>query len=106
MAYPGRIVVGIFREQWSYSLQLGALTFAFSIFVGVGLGIASAIKPNSLLDYFGAGVSIFCLVMPSFVFAILRQFVFSAWLGWLPTAYPPAQKRFETAKSDSRRADV
>ena len=85
MAYPGRTVVGIFREQWTYSLQLGLLTFAFSIFVGVGLGIASAIKPHSFLDYFGTGVSIFCLVMPSFVLAILLQFVFSAWLGWLPT---------------------
>ena len=85
MAYPSRTVVEIFRQQWSYSLQLGLLTFVFSIVVGVGLGIASAIRPNSFLDYFGTGVSIFCLVMPSFVFAILLQFVFSAWLGWLPT---------------------
>ena len=85
MAYPGRTVVGIFKEQWSYSLQLGLLTFVFSIIVGVGLGIVSSVKPNSPLDYFGTGVSIFCLVMPSFVFAILLQFVFSAWLGWLPT---------------------
>jgi ABC-type dipeptide/oligopeptide/nickel transport system permease component len=85
MAYPSRTVVEIFRQQWSYSLQLGLLTFVFSIIVGVGLGIASAIRPNSFLDYFGTGVSIFCLVMPSFVFAILLQFVFSAWLGWLPT---------------------
>ncbi|HEX8250472.1 MAG TPA: ABC transporter permease [Pyrinomonadaceae bacterium] len=85
MAFPSRTVVGIFKDQWIYSLQLGFLTFVFSVFVGVGLGIASAIKPNSFLDYFGTGVSIFCLVMPSFVFAILLQFVFSAWLGWLPT---------------------
>ena len=74
-----------FQEQWIYSLQLGFLTFVFSIIVGVGLGILSAIKPNSFWDYFGTGISIFCLVMPSFVFAILLQFVFSAWLGWLPT---------------------
>ena len=85
MAYPNRTVVGIFREQWSYSLQLGLLTFVFSIIVGVGLGIASAVKPNSVLDYFGTGVSIFCLVIPSFVFAILLQVIFSVWLGWLPT---------------------
>lgn len=85
MVYPGRTVVGIFKEQWIYSLELGLLTFAFSLFAGVGLGIFSAIKPNSILDYFGTSVSIFCLVMPSFVFAILLQFVFSAWLGWLPT---------------------
>jgi ABC-type dipeptide/oligopeptide/nickel transport system permease component len=85
MAYPGRTVVGIFKDQWSYSLQLGLLTCAFSLIVGVGLGIVSAIKPNSVFDYLGTGVSIFCLIMPSFVFALLLQFVFSAWLGWLPT---------------------
>ncbi len=85
MAYPNRTVIGIFREQWSYSLELGLLTFIFSIIVGVGLGITSAIKPNSLLDYLGTGVSIFCLVIPSFVFAILLQVIFSVWLNWLPT---------------------
>ncbi|HEX8736753.1 MAG TPA: ABC transporter permease [Pyrinomonadaceae bacterium] len=85
MTYPSRTVVGIFQDQWIYSLQLGILTFVFSVLVGVGLGIASAIKPNSFWDYFGTGTSVFCLVMPSFVFAILLQFVFSAWLGWLPT---------------------
>ncbi|MDQ3747777.1 MAG: ABC transporter permease [Acidobacteriota bacterium] len=85
MAYPSRTVVGIFKEQWSYSLQLGLLTFIFSVIVGVGLGILSAIKPNSIFDYFGTSVSIFCLVMPSFVFAILLQVIFSVWLGWLPT---------------------
>lgn len=85
MAYPNRTVVGIFKAQWTYSLQLGLLTFIFSIVVGVGLGIASALKPNSFLDYFGTGISVFCLVIPGFVFAILLQVVFSVWLGWLPT---------------------
>lgn len=85
MTYPNRTVIGIFKDQWSYSLQLGLLTFIFSIVVGVGLGIVSAVKPNSIFDYFGTGVSIFCLVIPSFVFAILLQVIFSVWLGWLPT---------------------
>lgn len=83
--YPNRTVVSIFKEQWSYSLQLGLLTFLFSLVVGVGLGILAAIKPNSVFDYFGTGVSIFCLVIPGFVFAILLQVIFSVWLGWLPT---------------------
>lgn len=83
--YPNRTVVGIFKEQWTYSLQLGLLTFVFSVIVGVGLGIGAAVKPNSILDYLGTGVSVFCLVVPGFVFAILLQVIFSVWLGWLPT---------------------
>ncbi len=85
ITYPNRTVVSIFKQQWIYSLQLGALTFLFSVIVGVGLGILAAVNPNSIYDYLGTGVSIFCLVIPSFVFAILLQVIFSVWLGWLPT---------------------
>lgn len=85
LAYPGRTVVQIFKEQWPYSVQLGLLTLAFSMIVGIGLGIASAVRPNSWVDHAGTGVSIFCLVMPSFVLAVLLQFFLSVQLGWLPT---------------------
>ena len=81
----GRTVVQMLRDQWPYSIQLGLLTLAFSTVVGMGLGILAAIKPNSWLDYGGTLVSIFCLVMPSFVFAVLLQFIFAVRLGWVPT---------------------
>ena len=81
----GRTVVQMLRDQWPYSIQLGLLTLAFSTVVGVGLGILAAIRPNSWLDYGGTLVSIFCLVMPSFVFAVLLQFIFAVRLGWVPT---------------------
>jgi ABC-type dipeptide/oligopeptide/nickel transport system permease component len=85
LAYPGRTVVQIFKEQWPYSFQLGLLTLAFSTLVGIGLGIVSAVRPNSWIDHAGTAVSIFCLVMPSFVFAVLLQFFLSVRLGLLPT---------------------
>lgn len=85
LSYPGRTVVQIFKEQWPYSVQLGLLTLAFSMIVGIGLGIASAVRPHSWVDHAGTGVSIFCLVMPSFVLAVLLQFFLSVQLGWLPT---------------------
>lgn len=85
MTYPSRTVTSIFQKQWVYSLQLGLLTLVFSTIIGVGLGVLAAVKPNSMFDHFGTGVSILCLIVPSFVFAILLQVVFSVWLGWLPT---------------------
>ena len=72
-----RTVVQIFQQQWPYTIQLGVLTLAFSTIVGLGLGVGAAIKQGSWLDYTGTFVSVFCLVMPSFVFAVLLQFVFS-----------------------------
>jgi len=85
LAYPSRTVLQIFKDQWPYSVQLGLLTLAFSTVVGLGLGIASAVRPNSWIDHAGTAVSVFCLVIPSFVFAVLLQFVLSVRLGWLPT---------------------
>src|SRR5215211_5685580 len=43
MAYPSRTVIGIFKDQLIYSLQLGLMTLVFSTFAGVGLGILAAI---------------------------------------------------------------
>lgn len=85
LAYPSRTVQQIFKEQWPYSVQLGLLTLAFSTFIGLGLGIASAVRPNTWIDHAGTAVSVFCLVIPGFVFAVLLQFVLSVRLGWLPT---------------------
>lgn len=80
-----RTVIQIFQEQWPYTIQLGMLTLGFSLIVGLGLGITSAIKQGTVVDHFGTLVSVFCLVMPSFVFAVLLQFILSVRLGWLPT---------------------
>jgi ABC-type dipeptide/oligopeptide/nickel transport system permease component len=81
----GRTVVDIIGDQWPYSIQLGLLTLAFSTVVGLGLGISGAMKPNSWFDNIGTGVSIWCMVMPSFVLAVLLQFVFAVKLQWVPT---------------------
>lgn len=83
--YQGQTIAQIFQNQWPYSAQLGLLTFAFSAIVGLGLGIAAAIKQGTWIDYLGTGVSLFCLAMPSFVLALLLQIFFAIKLGWVPT---------------------
>jgi oligopeptide transport system permease protein len=83
--FQGQTVMQIFRAQWPYSIHLGLMTMAFSIVVGMGLGIAAAIKQGTWIDHFGTAVSLFCLATPSFVLAILLQLVFSVKLGWVPT---------------------
>ncbi len=81
----GRTVLQIIAAQWPYSIQLGLLTLAFSLLVGLFLGITGAVKRNTWIDNLGTGVSIFCMVMPSFVLAVLLQFVFAVKLHWVPT---------------------
>jgi peptide/nickel transport system permease protein len=83
--YQGQTIRQIFQKQWPYSIQLGLLTMGFSILVGMGLGIIAAMRQNSVFDYFGTAVALFCLAMPSFVFALILQIVFALKLHWVPT---------------------
>ena len=83
--YNGLTIVEILAKQWPYSLQLGLLTMAFSIVVGMGLGIGSAMKQGTWVDWLGTAVSLFCLATPSFVLALFLQIIFAVKLKWLPT---------------------
>lgn len=63
-------------------LALSAIVLA--IVLGIPLGILSAVRPNSIIDYFGRVVSIAGLAIPVFWLALMFQFLFFARLGWLP----------------------
>jgi ABC-type dipeptide/oligopeptide/nickel transport system permease component len=82
----GRTVNELIKEHWPYSIHVGLMTLAFSAVVGLGLGIFSGMNPGRWPDFFGTGVSLFCMTVPSFVFAKLAQYVISVRLGWLPVS--------------------
>jgi ABC-type dipeptide/oligopeptide/nickel transport system permease component len=79
----GRTIMDIFKEHWPYSLRLGLYTLVFSLIIGGGLGIASAIRAGTWVDWTGTAVALFCLATPSFVLAILLQYVFAIKLKWI-----------------------
>jgi oligopeptide transport system permease protein len=82
----GRTINELIKEHWPYSIHVGLMTLAFSSVIGLSLGIISAMNPGRWPDYLGTGVSLFCMTVPSFVFAKLMQYVLAVKLGWLPTA--------------------
>jgi peptide/nickel transport system permease protein len=53
--------------------------------VGIPLGIVSALRQNTWIDYLATLMSIFGFVTPHFVWGILFILVFSLYLQWLPT---------------------
>jgi ABC-type dipeptide/oligopeptide/nickel transport system permease component len=81
-----RTITQMLRDQWPWSIRLGLYTLAFSMVVGLGLGILSAIKQGTWVDATSTFISMFCLVIPSFVFAVLLQFVVSVKLHLVPTS--------------------
>ncbi len=61
-------------------------TLVLSTLGGLGLGIASAVRPNSLLDRASAVASLFGASMPVFWLGIVLMVIFALWLGWLPAS--------------------
>lgn len=64
--------------------KLAALALFFSVLFGVPLGVLSAVKQNSWLDYFLRVVSLSGLSLPSFWLGLLVLLAFVQWFGWIP----------------------
>jgi peptide/nickel transport system permease protein len=72
--------------RFKATLVLTGTALLLSTAVGVALGVASATRPNSLLDRTSAVASLFGASMPSFWLGIVLMVVFALWLGWLPAS--------------------
>jgi len=79
-----RSVSDIMKEQFPVSLQLGILALLVSVVIGIPLGIASAIKHNSLIDYLSMTVAIIGVSVPVIVIGPIMMYIFGISLKWLP----------------------
>lgn len=77
-------------EAIQRSLMLTGLSFVLIAIIGVGLGIAAALRHGRPLDH-GVSVATYLgIAVPEFFWAIVVIIVFAAWLGWLPASgYEP-----------------
>ncbi|MBC7604668.1 MAG: oligopeptide ABC transporter permease OppB [Ramlibacter sp.] len=66
------------------SLSIGGISMVISFFVGTGLGIAAALRQNSMADYSVMLVGNLGSVVPSFVIGPVLVLVFALTLHWLP----------------------
>jgi len=67
-----------------YTLELTLAAIVIAQLFGIPIGIITAIKRNTWIDYLGRIVSLAGLSAPAFYIGILLIFVFAAKLGWLP----------------------
>jgi peptide/nickel transport system permease protein len=82
--YSERSVAGLIKARLPISLQLGMMSFAIGILLAFPLGIISALRPNTLLDYVVRTFSVFSLAAPNYWLAIIALLVLSKWLHWSP----------------------
>jgi peptide/nickel transport system permease protein len=80
----GEPVIEQIALELPYTLHLVSAGMAVAVFLGVGVGIISAIKPNSLLDNIGRLLALLGVSMPVFWSGMLLIIVFGLNLRWFP----------------------
>ncbi|GAB4477859.1 MAG: ABC transporter permease subunit [Anaerolineales bacterium] len=82
----GRTVSDIFRENLPISMQLGFSAFILSLIIGMPLGIISALKRNTLVDYLAMAIAVLGISVPVIIMAPILQYVFGVQLRVLPVS--------------------
>ena len=73
-------------ERFPATLQLTSLAFAFTLLIGLPIGVYAAAYRGSPLDFFARGFAVMGQALPNFWMGIVFILIFAVWLGWLPAA--------------------
>ncbi|MGX5735883.1 ABC transporter permease [Bosea thiooxidans] len=95
-------VLQLIGERLPATAQLALAAIIVALVLGIPVGIASAVKPNSWLDRVLSGWSALALGVPTFWVGILLILLFAVELRWLPSAsrhVPFWESPFETLRS-------
>jgi peptide/nickel transport system permease protein len=79
-----RPVAQLILARLPASLALSATSIVLAMTLGVALGVVSALKQYSVLDYVLTVAAFFGLSVPGFFFALMGIFIFGVKLQWLP----------------------
>jgi len=66
------------------SAQIGLYSFLLALFVGIPLGVISALYRNRWADHIAMFITTFGVSVPNFVLGLMLILVFAVLLGWLP----------------------
>ncbi|MEL3786726.1 oligopeptide ABC transporter permease [Staphylococcus epidermidis] len=99
--YLKNVVTGDFGNSFQYhnmpvwdlvkprlipSMEMGITAMVIGVVLGLVLGVAAATKQNTWVDYTTTIISVIAVSVPSFVLAVLLQYVFAVKLEWFTVA--------------------
>jgi peptide/nickel transport system permease protein len=80
-------VIDLIKKHWIYSFQLILLSLIFSAVLGILIGLYSAVRQYTRVDYLATFLSFIGISVPNFWLGIMLILVFSVQLGWFKTYY-------------------
>ena len=86
LSRPGQSVGGLLRTRVFNSLLLAIVANTISFVVGAPIGIITAIKRYSIIDDMARVGSLLAYSVPSFCLGLLLIYIFSVYLGVLPSS--------------------
>jgi len=92
--YPNRTVNEIIADKLPVSLELGGLSLAIALVLGLTLGVLAAVRRNSWLDYLASSIGLLGICIPTFVLGPLLVLLFAIKLGWFNASgwYTPVDR--------------
>ncbi|EOY0304558.1 oligopeptide ABC transporter permease [Staphylococcus pseudintermedius] len=84
--YDNQPVWDLIKPRLVPSFQMGLFAMVIGVILGVTLGVIAATRQNTWVDYLATFISVIAISVPSFVLAVLLQYVFAVRLQWFPVA--------------------
>ena len=84
----------LIADRLSVTMTLGVCGIVFALAVAIPLGVAAAVRPNSIVDRVALFISVVGQAMPSFWFGLLLVVLFAIKLGWLPPSGTTGWRNF------------
>jgi len=82
----GRPALELVWERLPATLKLAGASIAVSLLIAIPIGVLSAVRRDTALDYVGKVIALLGQSMPSFWLGIVLIWVFAVMLGWLPAS--------------------
>ena len=80
----GEAVATLLMERVLPTIQLALLSLVIMVLVAAPIGVCSALRQNTILDYLLRGTTFISISMPNFWVGLLLLYVVAMKLGWLP----------------------
>jgi oligopeptide transport system permease protein len=92
--YPNRTVNEIVFDKVPVSAELGAISLAVALTVGISLGTLAAVRRNTWIDYVASSFGMIGISIPTFVVGPLLVLGLAIHLGWFNASgwYGPADR--------------
>lgn len=76
----------ILAQRFPATLELFGYAMVFALVIAIAVGILSAVRQRTVIDYSLTTVAYFGIAMPIFLFGLLAQEIFGVKLHWFPTS--------------------